>query len=430
MLTHHATGRISRRNFLQVGVAGASSLTLASALRASEAGLGQKGKAHSVIFVHLAGGPSHLDTFDPKPEAPDGIRGEFNPIDTAVAGLQVSEHLPKLAASANRFSLIRGMSHALAAHDLGQRYVLSGNRPQPGLEYPNVGSVVTKELSVPAEIPGFVAVPQTNVGPGYLGVAFGPFDTNAVPKANQPFVVRGLTGPVKKSAQTSRKYKLLRSLDNRFGDFKSEDELLAGLDKFSQKAFAILHSPQTRQAFDVTRESTAIQERFGTTGLGMSCMLATRLIEAGTRFVTITNNGWDTHNDNFKRLKENQLPGLDQGISALLLTLEERGLLESTMVVVTGEFGRTPKINKRGGRDHWPRAMCMLVAGGGIKPGQVLGKSDAKGMGPDGTEIVPDDVTATIYHQLGIDYQIEYHTPTGRPVMLVRDGQAVSQLIG
>lgn len=432
MLLHNPNGSISRRNFLRVGAIGATGVTLSHYLahqtHASPTGL--SASADNVIFLHLAGGPSHLDTFDPKPDASDEFRGQFQTIETATPGLRISEHLPNLAKCSNLFSVLRGVSHNLAAHELGQRYVLSGNRPLPALEFPHVCSVASKELGGPRELPAYVAIPRSSLGAGFLGVAFGPFDTYETPKANRPFVVRGIGTPApgaEKKAQ--RRYKLLSEVDGRFGKWEDEDDLLKGLDKFSRKAFDILQSPKARAAFDVSQEKPRIRQRFGETPLGMSCLLAARLVEAGTRFVTVTDGGWDTHQDNFHRLKDKQLPGLDQGVSALLLTLEERGLLHKTTIVVTGEFGRTPKINPNSGRDHWPRAMFMLVAGGGIKGGRVLGQSDENGMGPKDTDITPDDVAATVYRALGIDHEFEYQTPTGRPVMIVREGQPIEALL-
>jgi len=423
-------GLLGRRDFLRLGVLGTTGLTLANYLQAAHAAAAH-GKAKAAIFVHLAGGPSHLDTFDPKPEGPTDIRGEFGTIETRTAGLRISEQLPHLAKCSNLYSVLRGVSHNLAAHDLGQNYVLSGNRPTAGLEYPSMGSVVTKELTVDRDLPPYVAIPRANVGPGYLGVAYGAFDTNAAPKAGQPFVVRGLTAPGATTTKTvSRRHQLLKHLDNRFGSFQSEDQLLAGLDQFSQKAYDILQSSRTREAFDIAKESPEIHKRFGGSSLGQSALLAARLVEAGVRFVTITDGGWDTHQDNFNRLKDKQLPGLDQGVSALLTTLQERGLLKETAVIVTGEFGRTPKINKDTGRDHWPRAMFMLLAGGGIQPGQLIGSSDETGAGPKDTTITPDDVVATLFTSLGIDTTKEYHTPIGRPVMIVREGTPIKELIG
>lgn len=432
MLLHHSPGPISRRNFLRVGAIGATGVTLSNYL-ASHAlanATGLAATADNVIYIHLAGGPSHLDTFDPKPEASDEFRGQFQTIETATPGLRISEHLPNLAKCSSLYSVLRGISHNLAAHELGQRYVLSGNRPMPALEFPHLCSVASKELGGPRDLPAYVAIPRTSLGAGFLGVAFGPFDTYEAPKSNRPFVVRGIGAPLPGAQKKAeRRYQLLQEVDDRFGKMESEDDLLKGLDKFSQKAFDILQSPKARAAFDISQEKAALRKRFGETPLGLSCLLATRLVEAGTRFVTLTDGGWDTHADNFNRLKDKQLPGLDQGVSGLLLTLQERGLLDRTSIVVTGEFGRTPKINPNSGRDHWPRAMFMLVAGGGIRGGRVLGQSDENGMGPKDTDITPDDVAATVYRTLGIDYQFEYQTPTGRPVMIVREGEPIEALL-
>jgi uncharacterized protein (DUF1501 family) len=214
-----------------------------------------------------------------------------------------------------------------------------------------------------------------------------------------------------------------------FAEIEGKNALVDGVSRFDEQAYAVISSPRAREAFDTSREKPAVAEQFGTHKFGQSCLLAARLIEAGVRFATVSFSGWDTHSGNFKKCKESLLPQLDEGLAALFNTLSERGLLESTLVVVTGEFGRTPKINKNAGRDHWPRAFSVLMAGGGIRGGRVLGASDDKGMGPAGEPITPDQVAASFYHSLGIDYQQEYHTNTGRPVMIVREGSLIPDLL-
>jgi uncharacterized protein (DUF1501 family) len=225
-----------------------------------------------------------------------------------------------------------------------------------------------------------------------------------------------------------RRTQLARDLDTTFGEFEGKSDLLSGLDKFGEQAFDILRSKRARDAFDISKESPAVAEQFGSSGFGQSCLLATRLVEAGVRFATVSFGGWDTHTDNFKRLKDTLLPQLDTGLAGLFSTLASKGLLESTSVFVTGEFGRTPKINQRGGRDHWARAMFCLMAGGGMKGGQVIGESNDKGQEPASRAITPDEVAASFYHSLGIDHHKEYHTSIGRPVMIVRDGKIIPEL--
>ena len=424
---------IARRDFLRVGALAGIGLGLPQYLALAQAGGVHEGaKAKAAIFIRLNGGPSHMDSFDLKPEAPDAYRGEFKEIATNVPGIRICEHLPKLAKCADKYVILRGVSHNLAAHELGQLYLGTGNRPGPALRYPCLGSVVARELGAAADTPPFVAVPSEGADPsGYLGVAYGPLETGAMPQAGRPMEIRGLTlhdGIT--LADVERRQGMLEHFDRAFGDFTRKDKLLEGMDQFSQKAYAMMRSPKTRDAFDLGKESPAITALFGNSPFSQSCLLATRLIEAGVRFVTITLGGWDTHTNNFKSLRDTSLPTLDDGLSGLLQALEARRLLESTTVFVTGEFGRTPKVNDRGGRDHWPRAMCCLLAGGGFRGGQVIGASDARGEGPKDTPISPDDVAATFYRSLGIDAHKEYKTPTGRPVMIVRNGTAIRELVG
>jgi len=265
-------------------------------------------------------------------------------------------------------------------------------------------------------------------------VKYAPLATGATPRPGQPFTVRGVAlqnGLTVKEVE--RREALLEDLDKAFAGFESSSQLLDGLDKFGQQAYAMITSKRAREAFDVSKESPAFTKPFGDGAFGMSCLLAIRLVEAGVRFCTVSLGGWDTHANNFPRLKDALLPQLDTGLSALFNGLAEKGLLDSTAVFVTGEFGRTPKINNRstpGGRDHYPRCMFMLMAGGGIRGGQVVGESDDKATAPKGKGFTPDDVAATFFHNLGVDHTKEYHTNTGRPIMIVRDGHVIEQLLG
>jgi hypothetical protein len=432
---------ITRRDFLSVGALGWAGLSLAGYLRLAAAGEIRQAKANAAIFINLGGGPSHMDTFDLKPDAPAEYRGEFRPVATKAPGVQICEHLPRLAGCADKFAVLRGVSHSIAEHALGTKYLTTGNRPLPSLEYPGYGAVVGRELGGQPDLPPFVAIPNTPQKAGYLGVRYAPLQTNAAPTLGKPFSVRGITlGAGLTLASLERRGRLLHEVDTAFRGFEASD-LVEGLDKFKEQAYRIISSPRARRAFDVSQEPLAVAERFGNNAFGQSCLLAGRLVEAGVRFVTVTLGGWDTHAQNFDRLKGGVagakgarpaiglLPQLDSGLAALLERLDARGLLASTTVVVTGEFGRTPKVNKNAGRDHWARAMFVLLAGGGIKGGQVVGASDAKGEGPVGEGFKPDDVAATFYHTLGIDHKKEYHTNTGRPVMIVREGKLIPQLL-
>jgi hypothetical protein len=371
-----------------------------------------------------------MDTFDLKPDAPDTHRGEFKPIATNVDGMQISEHLPKLAKCADKFAILRGVSHTLAAHDLGSIYMGTGNRPLPSLQFPSLGSVVSKELGAPPELPAFVAVPSQGNNPsGYLGVEYGPFDTGSAPQAGKPMEIRGLALRGVTMEDVDRRQNLVGRYDRAFGELAKEDKILAGMDEFGRKAYAMMRSTKAREAFDLSKESSNITSLFGTEQFSQGALLATRLVESGVKFVTLNLGGWDTHSDNFSSLKNRLLPQLDAGLAGLFQALALKGLLDSTVVYVTGEFGRTPKVNQRAGRDHYPRAMFTLLAGGGIKNGQVVGASDEKGEGPKDHGISPDDIAATFFTALGIDPHKEYKTPSGRPVMITRNGSPIKALL-
>ena len=438
---------VPRRDFLRVGALSGFGvgLTLQHLLRqeASAAapgvagaplqqGGGAKlpGRAKAAIFVRLGGGPSHMDTFDLKPDAPETHRGEFKPIATNADGVQICEHLPLLAKCADKFAVLRGVSHTLAAHELGTLYMGTGNRPIASLSFPTFGAVVSKELGSERELPGFVAVPSQGNNPtGSLGGEYGPFDTGAAPQPGKAMEVRGLALRGVTMTDIDRRQDMVRKYDTAFGSFAKEDKILSGMDEFGQKAYQMMRSAKAREAFDLGKEPSSITELFGATPFSQSCLLATRLVESGVRFVTVQLGGWDTHADNFATLKRKNLPDLDNGLSGLFMALAAKGLLETTAVYVTGEFGRTPKVNARAGRDHYPRAMFCLLGGGGIRGGQVVGASDEKGEGPKDRAITPDDIAATFYGLLGIDVRKEYLTPSGRPVMIVRNGEVIRELV-
>ena len=435
-MLHRTCDGVGRRDFLKVGAVGAG-LTLSGYLRAAAAGeVAPKAKAKSGIFIFLAGGPSHLETFDLKPNASKETRGEFNPVATNVPGVEISEHLPKLAGCADKYAILRGVSHSVAAHQLGTEYVNSGNRPLASLEFPGYGAVYCKERegSLPNDLPPFVSIPNSPQRAGFLGVKYSPLNTGATPKPKQAYAVRGVTlaGGVA-AAEVDRRHDLLRRLDTAFAGYESDNQLLDGLDRFNRQAYSIITSKRSREAFDVGKENPSFAALFEADDFSMSCLLAIRLVEAGVGFVSLQLGGWDTHTDNFTRLRENLLPKLDNGLAALFNGLSQRGLLDETAVYVTGEFGRTPKINTRsaeGGRDHYPRCMFMLMAGGGVRGGQVVGESDETAAGPKADGISPDDVAASFYKNLGIDHTKEYPSNTGRPITIVRDGTPVERLFG
>lgn len=432
MSIHKTCDGQTRRDFLRVGSLSAAGFTLANYMQMAEAGEVQATKSKAAIFIDLPGGPSHLDTFDPKPEAPTEIRSKFSTIETNVPGIRISEHLPKMAQCADKYAILRGVSHTLAAHRLGREYVNTGTKPIPSLEYPGFGAVVTKEFSVADELPPFVAIPKGEQRAGFLGIQYAPLNTGRTPAAGQPFSVRGISLQNGMTIdQIERRHGLLNDLDSTFRAIEGKDQLLVGLNRFNQKAYDMITSAKAREAFDISRENETFASQFESEPFAQSCLLAIRLVEAGVKFVSLSLGGWDTHRDNFTKLSTQQLPKLDAGLSALLNGLEQRGLLESTSVMCTGEFGRTPKINARsaeGGRDHYPRCMFMLMAGGGMQGGQVIGESDDTASGPRHDAIKPDDAAASFYHSLGIDHTKEFHTDTGRPITLVRDGTVIPQL--
>lgn len=417
-----------RQMMLQVGALG-TSLSLANFLRLNAA-QGSADSGRSAILVFLGGGPSHQDTFDMKPQAPAEYRGQFSPIRTSVPGVEICEHLPQLARRADKYAVIRGITHSLADHGLGTRYLMTGNLPTPVVDYPMYGSIVSRELPAREDLPSFVSIDRPVEGPGYLGAEYGPLATGEKPRFGQPFRVRGITldGNLTVDKYHSRR-RLLDDIDTAFEGYEALDESVRGLDRFSDQAYRIISSTRSREAFDLSLESEREVDRFGRHEFGQSAMLATRLIDAGVRFVTVLLEGWDTHQDNFNTLGRQLLPNFDQSFSAMLDRLEERGLLESTSILVTGEFGRTPKVNNKAGRDHWARAMCALLAGGSIKSGQVIGRTNDKAEGPDGEGFTPDDLAASFLRNIGVDPKKEYEANVGRPITVIRDGNVIPGLL-
>jgi hypothetical protein len=442
-----------RRDFLKLGSAGLLGLGLTDLLRlearAKSSG-GPKARAKSVIMVWLAGGPSHLDMWDPKPTAPAEIRGEFKPISTSVSGLQISEHLPKMVKVMDRVSLVRSMAHSIPSHEIATTFMTTGNKPTAALQYPSLGSLAAKLLSVPKGVPPYVSFGDLRGGKaggsGYLGTGYNPFFVEGVqggrkggvakPGTPAPVTirVRGIQLPGGFSLDDlGRRDDLLREFDQGFRKLDAASDLTDGLDEFHRQALDILRSPKTKRAFDLNQENDATRERYGATGLGIGALAARRLVEAGVRFVTVSLGGWDTHGNNFPKLKNDLLPPVDEALSALIADLDERGLLDSTIVYCAGEFGRTPKLNTKGGpgggRDHWARSMSVVLAGGGLKRGYVHGATDENGMAPATEPCSPDDIGATVFNLLGIDPKTELQTPTGRPVQLFREGKVVETLL-
>jgi hypothetical protein len=388
------------------------------------------------ILIWLAGGASHIDTFDPKPDAPADVRGEFKPIATSVKGLQISEVFPKLATIMDQMTLIRSMTSPEADHGRASHHLLTGYRPMPALEYPSYGSVVSKvRESRNLALPPYVAIPDAPLfsSSGYLTPAYDPFAASGDP--NVPgFRVRNLTPPDRLTlARLMRRRAMVKSLDEFAADVPAT-ALTTSRDQFSEQAYSLMTSSAAQAAFRMDDESPALRDKYGRTTFGQSCLLARRLIEAGVSFVTINDRGtqqlgWDTHAQNFPTIKNTLAPPLDQGLSALLSDLSDRHLLDNTLVVMLGEFGRTPKINPNAGRDHHGRANCVLLAGADVPRGLVLGKTDARGDTPTDRPVTPADLASVLYQKLGIDPDRKFPAPDGRPIRLVDNAQPPRELL-
>lgn len=442
MRTRNATQHDSmvRRDFLQIGGLSAWGLGLSHLCAASAFGA-TAARAKSCILIWLDGGPSHLDSFDPKPDAPQEVRGPFNSIATSVPGIRLSELMPRTAAMMHHSVIIRSMTSPLGEHNFGTHYLLTGYKPTPALDYPAIGSVVAHLAENTGAIPAHVAVPDMRVGggkfhvPGYLPSRVAPFEVGGDP-AKPDFQVRDLDPfPNIVDERIKRRRDYLLSMNR----IQTATEAESPNDPAFEQAYRLMVSPAAKQAFDMSAETENTRRRYGGKSIGQCCLLARRLVEAGVPFVTVNNRGWDTHNDMVTRLKDGfagakvpagLIPSLDMAYSALINDLHERGMLDETLVVVMGEFGRTPKLNTLGGRDHWPRVFSVLLAGGGISGGQVIGASDSRGESPLDHPVTPSDLAASIYQLLGIDPAITLHTPDGRPVKVNQHGTPLVELVG
>jgi hypothetical protein len=430
-----------RRDILALGTAGLFGLTLPQLLRLeARAASGPPGeaaprrRARAVIMVWLGGGPSHLDMWDIKSGAPAEIRGEFKAIATRAPGVQISEHLPKVAGVLDKAAVVRSLYHTIPSHGPASIFMTTGNKPTPALQYPAMGSLAAKLLPGEKGVPPYVSFGDMRggFGGGYLGTGYNPFivEGAAGGKGGGSMRVRGIQLPAGFTLEELEdRDRLLQGFDATFRELDSSAELVEGMDAFHRQALEILRSDRTRQAFDLGREPPALRERYGANPFGQGALAARRLVEAGVRFVTITLGGWDTHGQNFQALSKRLLPSLDQTLSMLLQDLSQRGMLEHTVVYCAGEFGRTPKINKTAGRDHWARSMAVLLAGGGFKGGYAHGSTDVQGMAPATDPVTPDDLSATLFSCLGIDPHHELHTTTGRPIQLFREGRVVEKLL-
>ena len=440
MMTFHQPLRrcdgIVRRDVLRLGCLTALGLTAGTWSRL-RAGSPRRAGAKSCILIWLDGGPSHLETFDPKPEAPSEVRGPFGSIETALPGVRVSEVMPGIARQLDRMAVLRSVTSPLGEHNLGSHYLLTGYQPSPALKYPGMGSVVARLRGGSGLLPPYVAVPYANAaaGPGYLPAECSPFVVGGDP-SKPDFHVRDLDCyPGLDGLRIERRRAYLKALD-RFSRMVESGE--GAEDPEFEQAYRLTTSPRARAAFDLAEEPDKLRDRYGRRTLGQSLMLARRLVERGVPFVTVNDRGWDTHQDLVTRLRDGYtgakvgvglVPTLDQGLSALLDDLGERGLLTETLVVVMGEFGRTPKLNTAGGRDHWPRVFSVALAGGGVRGGQVVGVSDTTGEGPAERPMTPADLACTLYTLLGIDLAHTLRTADGRPVRVNQGGSVISEVL-
>jgi len=422
-----------RRDVLRFGALTALGLGLSDWLRA-RAGATAPIRAKSCILLWLDGGPSHLETFDPKPDVPADVRGPFKPIRTKVPGLDLCELLPRTAEVADRLAVVRSMTSPLGEHGIANAYLLTGYKPSPVLEYPSFGAVVARVRGGEHVLPPSVAVPEFRPtgGAGFLGSAYQPFATGGDP-GRPEFRVRDLDAfPGVTADRLERRRDFLAAFDRARADAE------AAADPTFEQAYRLVTSPQARRAFDLAEEKDAVRARYGPRTLGQSCLLARRLVERGVPFVSVLNAGWDTHANLVLQLRDGYagakvgvglVPTFDLAFSALIDDLRERGLLETTLVVAMGEFGRTPKLNPAGGRDHWPRAFSVVLAGAGIAGGQVVGSSDRVGESPRDEPVTPADLACTIYTLLGIDPRHELHTADGRPVPVNQGGTPIRGLV-
>jgi hypothetical protein len=426
-----------RRDVLRVGVAGLLGMSLPEALRAEARGAPDprmKKPATGVIQIWLSGGPATIDMWDLKPDAPEAIRGEFRPIATTAPLVSICEHMPGLAQVMDRCLVVRSLGHSISAHGPGTIYMSTGNRPGPALEYPAAGALAARLLPPRQGIPPYVTFAAlrdgaSGIGPGYLGPSYGPFQVEGDPRAGA-LQSRGVSLP---SGFTPRELQSREALRDRFDrglHALDSAEVMAGLDRFHRQAAEILLSDRVRAALELAREPAALRDAYGRTPLGQGVLAARRLIEAGARFVTLGFGGWDTHSGNFGLLRNRLLPPLDRAISTLIRDLASRGLLDETIVVCGGEFGRTPQVNGSAGRDHWSRAMAVLLAGGGFPGGVAYGSTDDRGTAPARDACSPDDLAATLFQRLGFGPRHEVRSTSGRPIPIFREGRCLEALVG
>ncbi len=420
---------------MMVGMVGGLGLTLGDFFRL-RAFADQKdyasveGPAKSVIQIFLPGGLAAQESFDPKPYSPVEYRGPLGSIATNVTGVRFSEFLPQTAKIADKLTVVRSMTHNEAAHERGTHTMFTGYRPSPALQYPSLGSVVAHEFGPRKDLPPYICIPNVPnefAGSGYLSSAYGPFGLGSDP-ASKGFRVRDLSLPEGVTEERfKRRQGLLDAIDGHFREVEESDEL-DSMDTFYQRAYSLIASPHARAAFDLAKEPDKVRDRYGRDAAGQRMLLARRLVESGARFVSMNYGGWD-HHDNIADGVRRQLPPFDRAYATLIRDLDERGLLDSTLVMLTTEFGRTPKINSTGGRDHYPKVFSIVLAGGGIRRGHVYGTSNATSSEVEEDPLAIEDLATTIYRQLGIVADKELMAPGNRPIEIVDGGSVVKELL-
>lgn len=407
---------MKRRTFLST----IGGITLPSLLQAQ---YGKNVKAKNIIYVYLPGGISAQETFDPKPLADSEFKGPFGAIKTKTDDLLFSENFSKLAQQTDKFTVIHSMTHGQAAHERGSEYMFTGYKPSPALRYASLGSVISHEKGIRNSLPAYVTVP-TNPnefsGSGFLSRKFSPFALGSDP-ASKDFKVRDLADGI-----TNRKRDILELVDSNFKN-RIEDDGVKAMDEFYSQAFDLMASQKAREAFDLSKESEKIKDKYGRGQAGQRLLISRRLVESGVRIVKTVFGSWDNH-DNIKSSFDRQAAELDKALSYLFEDLKERGMLDETLVVVTSEFGRTPKVNKTSGRDHYPKVFSTIVGGGGIKNGNVIGSSGSLSMEVESSPVAPEDLFATIFHLSGISPEKELMTPDLRPIKVSR-GNVINQLL-
>lgn len=435
-MSNPLTAANSRREFVRVGVVGSLGLTLgdffAMQARADQKSyVSKEGVAKSVIQIVLPGGMAHQESWDPKPEAPLEYRGPFGVAKTKLPGVVLNENFKATAGVADKMTIIRSIAGKDADHGRASYTMFTGYRKSPAIEHPALGAVVSHEFGPRKDLPPYVAVPSANEygGTGYLGSQFGPFGLGSDP-ARGNFQVRDLSLP---AGVDDRRFSTRREMrdvvDDHFRYQAGKAEALGAMDEFYRRAYAMISSPQARAAFDIGKETSATRAKYGSGDAGARFLLARRLVEAGVRFVTVSYGGWDMH-AGIENAMRRQAPNLDMALAGLIRDLDDRGLLDSTVVLVTSEFGRTPKINASAGRDHFPRVFSLAVAGGGFKKGQVYGSSNSTASEPEENPVRVEDVLTTVYHQLGINADKELMAPGGRPIEIIDGGEVVKGLLG